>query len=151
MLRIVFYKKDDVYYGPGYFKYNYDLDWLSDPLVQEMMKDIDKSEYKGGYLIESKALGPISPETLSGGLKTLISIYKEPDKIFDATSCGDNCAKWLVEIGKKQDITVNLSYLMLFDNIDPLEIYIVNTDQTVHSYNEYVMNAVDILEGGNED
>jgi len=29
-------------------------------------------------------------------------IYKRPDKIFDATSCGENCAKWLLEIGKKR-------------------------------------------------
>ena len=35
---------------------------------------IDKSEYVGGQLIKSEVLGPIPPERLSGGLKTLISI-----------------------------------------------------------------------------
>ena len=42
-----------------------------------MMIDIDKSEYKGGELIESDVLGPIPPERLSGGLQTLISIYSK--------------------------------------------------------------------------
>ena len=64
MLHIIFGKTEDVYYGPGYFQYNYDIEWLSDPLVRDMIKDIDKSEYQGGYLIYSDVLGPIAPETL---------------------------------------------------------------------------------------
>ncbi|MBR6060665.1 MAG: DUF4869 domain-containing protein [Spirochaetales bacterium] len=47
-----------------------------------------------GLVIESPILGAIPPEKLSGGVQTLIMIYEKPDLVFDATSCGENCAKW---------------------------------------------------------
>ena len=31
-------------------------------------------------------------------MKTLLLILNEPDKIFNASTCGDNCAKWILEI-----------------------------------------------------
>ena len=37
------------------------------------------------------------------GLQTLICIYKRPDLMFNATSCGENCVKWLLEIGKRYE------------------------------------------------
>ena len=50
-------------------------------------------------------LGQIPPERLSGGVKTLLLILNEPDRIFNASTCGDNCAKWIVEIGRiKEDV-----------------------------------------------
>ena len=126
MLRIFFGEKEDVMHGPSWFRFNYDEEWLADPFVEEMMTDIDKSHYKGGQLIESDVLGPIPPEKLSGGLQTLICIYKRPDLVFNATSCGENCAKWLAEIGRREDITINLRYYMPFDDCNDIEIEILN-------------------------
>ena len=145
MLNIILGYKDDSYYGPGWFVNNYEEKWFEDPLVVEMMKDIDKSEYRGGALIYSDILGPISPRELSGGLKTLISIYKEPSLIFDATSCGENCAKWLLKIGDRIDVTILLSYPMIFKGFEPAKIHILNTDEIVLSDSEYTMKALDIL------
>lgn len=142
MLKIVFGELNNVYYGPSWFRFNYDLDWFKDAFVQEMMEDIDQSRYIDGEYIESDVLGPIAPANLSGGLMTLISIYKNPDLIFDATSCGGNCAKWLIEIGKKMDITINLKYLMRFKDLDPFDIYIVNDDMEIHTNKEYVSSAI---------
>lgn len=145
MLSIYFGDMDDAYYGPSWFKFNYDPAWFEDPFVEEMMEDVDKSSYRGGDLIESSVLGPIPPERLSGGLMTLISIYKKPEMIFDATSCGENCAKWLYEIGRKQDVTVELEYLMNFPDSDDFQIHILNTKKTVTSAKEYIHEALYLL------
>ncbi len=142
MLRIVFGEKKHVMHGPSWFRFNYRPEWFEDALVQRMMKDIDKSSYVGGELIQSEVLGPIPPERLSGGLQTLISIYKRPDLMFNATSCGENCAKWLLEIGKTEDVSVNLRYFMPFDDCEPFEIMILNTDQTVTNMQEYTHLAI---------
>lgn len=79
-----------------------------------MIKDIDKSIVKGPHLIESPVLGAISPKELSGGVKTLILIHKDKTKVFNASTCGDNCAKWLLELGKMNDVVINLRHIMDF-------------------------------------
>ncbi len=148
MLSIYFGEKENTYYGPLWFTNSYDREWFDDPLVAEMIRDVDKSSYEGGELIVSDVLGPISPKDLSGGVKTLISVYKSPQLIFNATSCGNNCAKWLLEIGKKEDVTVVLEYLMKFENLEPFEIKIENTGKIVRSVREYVIAAVEALHEG---
>lgn len=145
MLSIYFGDLDESFYGPSWFKYNYDPVWFEDTFVQKMMEDVDHSLYKGGELIESDALGPIPPERLSGGLMTLISIYKKPDIIFDATSCGDNCAKWLLEIGKKEDVEIQLNYLMKFPEITGFSIKIVNNGKKVTSPKAFTVEALELL------
>ena len=44
-----------------------------------MLKDMDQSEIIGPRVIDSPVLGGISPRELSGGVKTLIAMYKMPD------------------------------------------------------------------------
>ncbi len=142
MLHIQFGEMNNVNYGPSWFKANYHLDWFNDSFVKDMVLDVDHTEYVEGMVLNSSVLGPIPPERLSGGVQTLIMIYEKPDLVFDATSCGDNCAKWLLEIGKKKDVTVNLNYLMHFDNIDDLEIYVENENRIITDYKDYIMTAV---------
>ena len=74
---------------------------------------------------------------LSGGVKTLILVNNVQDKIFNASTCGDNCAKWLLEIGKKKNVTVNLRHIMDFGD-NEFEIEIVNNHQVVHNMRELV-------------
>lgn len=145
MLTIHFGEMENVNYGPSWFKYNYEPEWLEDTLVQEMILDVDKSKYIGGLVIESPVFGPISPDRLSGGVQTLIMIYKRPDLVFDATSCGGNCAKWLLKIGSVQDVTVNLQYLMHFESLEPFEIYLDNEGRLLRTAKEYVLAAVKYL------
>lgn len=145
MLKIHFGEMDNVYYGPGWFVNNYTQDWLEDELVGRMIKDVDKSEYAGGELINSSVLGPISPRDLSGGVKTLISVYNNPEFVFDVTSCGENCAKWLLEIGKIKDVLVNLQYPMQFKGCEPFEIFIENTGVVVKNEDDYILTALDLL------
>ena len=103
MLNIIFGdNKNSIYHPPTYFDNQYEDDWIIHPLSVEMIKDVDKSEVKSPHLIESPVLGPISPKEISGGVKTLILMaFDDTGNIFNASSCGDNCAKWIVEIGRK--------------------------------------------------
>ena len=62
------------------------------------------------------------------------------DKIFNASTCGDNCAKWLLKIAESEDRTINLRHLMNFGK-DPFVIRILNTGEIVHSMEELVSIA----------
>ena len=138
MLNIYFGDMPQAIYNTAvYFKNTYEDDWITDELSREMIKDIDRSTVVAPRIIDSPVLGAITPRELSGGVKTLILIAHVPDKIFNASTCGDNCAKWLLKMGEKKDITINLRHLMDFGN-GKFDIHILNTDQTVHSMEELI-------------
>lgn len=136
MLSVFYGDMPEAIYNPVvFFKNSYTDDWIMDELSIRMIKDVDKSDVIGPRVIDSPVLGGISPRELSGGVKTLIDIYKRPDKIFNASTCGDNCAKWLLEIGERQDVTINLRHLMDFGD-GQFTVHIINTDQIVHNMRE---------------
>jgi hypothetical protein len=60
--------------------------------------------------------------------------------VFNASTCGDNCAKYILMMAKKKDITINLHHIMDFGD-DSFEIKILNNGQIVHSMKELVMVA----------
>ena len=133
-----------------YFKNRKKQEWFQDPLVKEMIKDVDKSEVAGPYLIISPVLGPIPPEKLSGGVQVLILMLKDDTYMYNISNCGDNCAKWILEIGKRMDITVFLEHYMEFDG--DFEMKIMNTGKIVHNFNEYFaeLDKIDwMIEDGN--
>ncbi len=145
MLKIILGDCEEAIYNTSvYFKNTYQPEWITDKLSVEMIKDVDKSIVIGPHLIESPILGPISPRELSGGVKTLILINKEPGKIFNVSTCGDNCAKWLLEMGRKRNITVNLRHLMDFGKED-FEMEIINSKQIVKNMKEFVYAASDFV------
>ena len=110
-----------------------------------MIKDIDKSEVIGPYLIQSPVLGPISPRELSGGIKTLLLLaFDESGKVFNATACGDNCAKWILEIAQKKDLTISLHYSMNFGDGE-YKIKILNNGVIVHNQAECLDVVYDFL------
>ncbi len=131
---------DSIYNTSVYFKNTFRAEWFEDPLVVEMIRDVDSSEVLGNGAIKSPVLGVIAPNTLSGGVKTLILIYKQPDKIFNASNCGDNCAKWLLKLGEMSDITINLRHLMNFGDGD-YKINVLNEDKVVTNRMELVLTA----------
>lgn len=120
-----------------YFKNAYEDDWITDPVAVQMILDVDKSVVLGSAIIDSPVLGKIPPTSLSGGVKTLILMKNEPDKIFNASTCGNNCAKWILELAKEQDITINLRHIMDFGRGE-FTIRILNTNRIVHSMKELV-------------
>ena len=95
----------NVYFGdmPGaifntavYFKNTYRDSWITNPLSVQMIKDVDKSDVVSESVIESPVLGSITPLALSGGVKTLMLVNFDRKHVFNASTCGDNCAKWLL-------------------------------------------------------
>lgn len=138
MLKIVLGDMQDAIYNTSvYFKNTYLSDWITDELSVEMIQDVDKSKVIGPNLIESPVLGAISPIDLSGGVKTLILIYKDKSHIFNASNCGDNCAKWLLKLGETEDVTINLRHIMDFGKGE-FEIEICNEQKIVHNMSEFV-------------
>lgn len=110
-----------------------------------MIKDVDKSEVVSAHLIESPILGPISVKELSGGVKTLMLMaFEEHGKIFNASVCGDNCAKWIMKISESKNLTINLMHIMDFGN-QSFEAKILNTGEIVHNMREFVDVAVDYV------
>ena len=139
MLKIYLGEMEEAYYCPEvYFQYNYEDEWITDPLSVEIIKDIDKCEVISAGCIKGPRLGYTSPERLCGGTKTLILINNEPDKVFSLTHCGDNCAKWLLKIAENKDVVVNLQFIMDFGWDNNFEIEILNTNQIVHNMEEFL-------------
>ena len=93
------------------------------------------------HLIESPVLGPISPKDLSGGVKTILLMsFDETGRIFNASACGDNCAKWILKIAESKNLTINLRHIMEFGDGE-FEMKILNTGEIVHNMPEFVSVA----------
>ena len=139
MLSIYLGELDDaIYHPPTYFDNRYDDEWITAPLSVDMIRNIDQSEVISSHLIDSPVLGPISVKELSGGVKTLILMaFDESGRIFNASACGDNCAKWIIKISESKDLTINLRHIMDFGNQD-FEAKILNTGDIVHNMLEFV-------------
>lgn len=138
MLNIFYGDMPEAIYNTAvYFKNVYEDEWITSSLAKEMILDVDQSTVLGSAVIDSPVMGKISPLSLSGGVKTLILIENEPDKVFNASTCGDNCAKWILKIAEDKDITINLRHLMDFGK-GTFDIRILNTNQIVHNMAELV-------------
>ena len=110
-----------------------------------MIKDIDKSVVVSSHLIDSPVLGPIPPVNLSGGVKTLMLMaFDTNNRVFNASSCGNNCAKWILQIASQKDLTINLRHIIDFGRA-PFEAKILNNGRIVHNMNEFVMIAGDYV------
>ncbi len=139
MLTIIYGDAENSIYNTNvYFKNTYEPEWLETELAKQMIKDVDGSDVVSGECINSPVLGQIPPERLSGGVKTLLLILNEPDRIFNASTCGNNCAKWILEIGKQQDVTINLRHMMSFGKDTQFDIRIKNGNEMVHSMRELI-------------
>ena len=124
-----------------FFKNSYDDAWIVDEFSRQMIADVDKSEVLGTGVIDSPVLGKIAPERLSGGVKTLMLVKFMPDRVFNVSTCGNHCAKWLLKIAEDEERTVNLRNIMDFGD-DPFSIHVFNTDQVVHSMRELLPIAI---------
>jgi len=145
MLNIYYGDMDGVIFNTSvYFRNVYRDEWITAPLSIEMIRDVDNSEVLSEGVIDSPVLGKIPPTGLSGGVKALILVENMPDKIFNVTNCGDNCAKWLLRIAEDKEVSVNLRYLMHFGD-GYFNIRILNNNQIVHSTKELFFSAVEFV------
>ena len=138
MLNIYYGNMPEVIFNTAvYFKNVYEDEWITDPVAREMILDVDKSIVLDNAVIDSPVMGKIAPTELSGGVKTLILMINERSKVFNASTCGDNCAQWILKLADMDELTINLRHLMNFGN-GTFDIRIMNTNQVVHSMKELV-------------
>ena len=150
MLKIFYGDMEKAIYNTSVYFDNVYLDnWLEDDFTKRIIKDIDKATVLGARAIDSKILGVIPVTSLSGGVKTLLLMHHEPEHVYNASTCGDNCAKWILRIAKQaeQDLVINLHHIMDFGD-KPFEIEVINNHQIVHSMAELVLIAGTYLKAG---
>lgn len=140
MLHIYFGDMPDAIYNTEvYFKNTYDDEWLMDDFAKSVIKGVDKSTVVDKHLIQSPVLGMIPPVMLSGGAKTLLLIKNCPDMVFNASTCGDNCAKYILRLAKTQDVTINLRHVMNFGA--KFKAHILNEDVVVENMEQLLFIA----------
>ena len=59
--------------------------------------------------------------------------------VFNASTCGDNCAKYILEIARQQDITINLRHIMRFGT--HFKVRVLNEDVIVDNMEQLVLIA----------
>ena len=142
MLNIIFGDCPEAIYNTSvYFNNTYEDEWLTDEFAKKVIKAIDKSEVLNSRAVNSPVLGIIPTEKIAGGTKTLLLIKNKPDMIFNASTCGDNCARFILEIAESTDITINLRHVMEFKR-KKFKAHILNNDVYVDNYRDYLLNAV---------
>lgn len=132
-----------IYNTAVYFKNAYRDSWITNPMSVEMIKDVDKSDVVSASLIESPVLGSISPLMLSGGVKTLMLVKFDRTHVFNASTCGDNCAKWLLRIAQKRKVVINLHHVMDFG--DEFKIRVCNSGAIVRNMTDLLREASNYL------
>ncbi len=111
--------KENYIFNPDvFFNNSYEDSWIIDPFSVQMIKDIDKSDVIGPKSIDSPFLGSIPVERLSGGVKTLILMNNDSEHIFNASACGDNCAKWILKIAEKKISLSGLDILWILGKMN---------------------------------
>lgn len=123
-----------------FFNNTYKDQWITKPLSRDMIRDVDKSVVLDTRAIISPIFGIMSPEKLSGGVKTLILIDNDPGHVFNASNCGDNCAKWLLKIAEKKKVVVNLRHFMNFGKGE-FKIRVLNTGKVVKNAHDLIYEA----------
>ena len=129
-----------IYNTKVYFNNTYKDSWITKPLSIEIIKAVDKSEVIDERNILSPVFGNMSPKRLSGGVKTLLLIAYDKTKIFNASTCGDNCAEWILKIAEERKVEINLRHLMDFGK-DEFKIKVMNTGKIVKNMGELVYEA----------
>ena len=70
----------------------------------------------------------------------MLMAFDETGKVFNASVCGDNCAKWILEIARRKDLSINLRHIMDFGDGE-FEARILNTGEVVHDMRTFVRIA----------
>lgn len=141
MLNVYFGDMPEAIYNTNiYFNNTYKDNWITKQLSIEMIKAVDHSDVIDEKTIYSPIFGNMSPKKLSGGVKTLMLIAYDRTKVFNASTCGDNCAEWILKIAEKRKIVINLRHLMDFGTGE-FKIKVLNTGKIVKNMGNLVLEA----------
>ena len=73
-------------------------------------------------------------------MKTLLLIAYDKTKVFNASTCGDNCAEWILRIADDKKVIINLRHLMDFGKGE-FKIRVLNTGKIVKNMGDLVAEA----------
>lgn len=145
MLNVYFGDMPDAIYNTAvYFRNVYQDSWITEKMSREIILDVDGSVVVSANLIESPVLGAINPLMLSGGVKTLLLIKHDRKQVFNASTCGDNCAKWILKLAEKRKVVVNLRHVMDFGPED-FKIKVLNSGAIAHNMSELLHESIPYL------
>lgn len=145
MLSIYFGDMPEAIYNTAvYFKNTYRDAWITNEESIRMIKDVDRSDVISANAIQSPVLGTITPLQLSGGVKTLMLIKFDHSHVFNASTCGDNCAEWILRMAAKRKIVINLYHVMDFGKGD-FKIRVINSGNIVHNMTELIHESIPYL------
>jgi len=148
MLKILFgHCENEIYNTELYFENQYEKNWVLDDFAQRVIRDIDASEVVGPDMIKNDIFGTFSANDLSAGVKTLLLIKNNPKKIFNISNCGDNCARYILELSKDRDIKLTLHHVMDFGNQFELKIINDGKRKVIRDKTEYLLLAHQYLRG----
>lgn len=115
-------------------------EWFDDPIVKQIVEDIDGAKVHSAYSIEHPIFKAINYNMLSSTCRNLILAYKLDDIAIDATYCGDKAGEWLIKLGTmKKKLTIVLNYLLLFSC--DFKAVIVNDGRHISTLREYYAAA----------
>lgn len=141
MLNVYFGDMPDAIYNTNiYFNNTYKDSWITKPLSREIIQAVDHSEVIDEKTIASPVFGNMSPKKLSGGVKTLLLIAYDKTKVFNASTCGDNCSEWILRIADDKKVIINLRHLMDFGKGE-FKIRVLNTGKIVKNMGDLVAEA----------
>ena len=141
MLNIYFGEMSKAIYNTSvYFNNTYKDSWITEPLTKDIIKAVDNSDVIDEKTILSPIFGNMSPKKLSGGVKTLLLISFDRKNVFNASTCGDNCAEWILKIAEKRKVIINLHHLMDFGS-KSFKAKILNTNKIVKNMTDLVYEA----------
>lgn len=145
MLNVFFGDMPDAIYNTAvYFKNTYRDQWITSEYGTRMIEDVDRSVVVDANLIKSPVLGAITPLQLSGGVKTLLLIKFDRSHVFNASTCGDNCAKWILDIAKDRKVLINLYHVMDF-GVEDFRIRVQNSGVIAHNMAELIHESIPYL------
>ena len=148
MLNVYFGDMPDAIYNTNiYFNNTYKDNWITKPLSREIIQAVDHSEVIDEKTIASPVFGNMSPKKLSGGVKTLLLIAYDKTKVFNASTCGDNCAEWILRIADDKKVIINLRHLMDFGKGE-FKIRVLNTGKIVKNMGDLVAESGVFVLGG---
>ena len=148
MLRIYFGNlKDEIYNTEMFYENQYDKNWVMDDFAREIIKDIDSSEVIAPDLIRNDVFGSFPSTELSVGVKTLLLIKNMPNKVFNISNCGDNCAKYLLQLAENRDIKVTLHHAMDFGTDFSVKVINDRKRKVITDATEFLLLAHHYLKG----
>ena len=152
MLRVYFGScENEIYNTEMFYENQYDKNWVMDEFAQRVIKDIDDSEVIGPDVIRNDIFGTFGSNELSAGVKTLLLIRNMPGRIFNISNCGDNCARYILELAKERDIKVTLHHVMDFGEAFELKVINERRRKIITDQREYLMLAHHYLRGGSNE